>query len=217
VIFDERVRRDVRILWEFSVVDSGAVRADLLLVLGSHDLRVADRAAELYLGERAAPSIIVTGGSGKITRLRWNRPEAEIYADRLMRLGVPGEVVLREPRAANTGENVVFARELAREAGLRTDSGIIVCKPYTGRRALAVARLKWPEPTWSVRPPAIPLWEYPSDDVPLAEMVNLLVGDVQRLRVYPPLGFQAPVEVPEHVWAAYGRLVAAGFDQFVIR
>src|SRR5215471_20025935 len=47
-------RSDIVTLWNFHVMDSGTVAADTLLVLGSHDLRVADRAAELYLDERAA-------------------------------------------------------------------------------------------------------------------------------------------------------------------
>ena len=43
-----------------------------------------------------------------------------------------------------------------------------------------------------------------------------MVGDLQRLRVYAEKGFQAPVEVPDEIWAAYERLVAAGYDQYVI-
>ena len=43
-----------------------------------------------------------------------------------------------------------------------------------------------------------------------------MVGDLQRLRVYAGR-FQAPVEVPEPVWAAYERLAGAGCDRYVIR
>ena len=57
------------------------------------------------------------------------------------------------------------------------------------------------------------LEEYGCDEATL----NLMVGDLQRLRVYAEKGFQAPVDVPEDVWAAYERLAAAGYDTYVIR
>ncbi len=85
------------------------------------------------------------------------------------------------------------------------------------RRSLAVALKRWPEVTWYTRPPQISLREYPTTDVPLDRMINLMVGDLQRFKVYAEKGFQAPVDVPSMVWDAYGRLVAAGFDQFVIK
>ena len=56
------------------------------------------------------------------------------------------------------------------------------------------------------------LEEYGTDDTTIA----LMVGDLQRLRVYAEKGFQAPLEVPDDIWAANERLVAAGYDQYVI-
>jgi hypothetical protein len=56
------------------------------------------------------------------------------------------------------------------------------------------------------------LEEYGADDT----SVSLMVGDLQRLRVYAEKGFQAPVEVPDEIWSAYERLVAAGYDQYMI-
>ncbi|MEN3536101.1 YdcF family protein [Microbispora sp. ZYX-F-249] len=210
------IRKDVEILWGFHVVDSGPVEADVLLVLGSHDLRAAERAAELFVRERCAPVVITTGGAGKVTGTEWTRAEAEVYAERLVALGVPEDAILVEPRARNTGDNFDLSRELAAEKGLRVTSGVIVSKPYMARRSLAVALMKWPEPTWFTRPPQIPLRDYPSDEVPLTRMINLMVGDLQRLRVYADRGFQAPVDIPGDVWAAYERLVGAGYDEFLI-
>ena len=56
------------------------------------------------------------------------------------------------------------------------------------------------------------LEEYGTDDTTIA----LMVGDLQRLRVYAEKGFQAHVEVPDDIWSAYERLVAVGYDQYVI-
>ena len=50
----------------------------------------------------------------------------------------------------------------------------------------------------------------------MTEVLHLMVGDLQRLRVYSGR-FQAPVEVPDSIWLAYERLAADGYDRFVIR
>jgi len=44
----------------------------------------------------------------------------------------------------------------------------------------------------------------------------VLVGDVQRVRVYPELGFQIPQPMPDEVWAAWEELVARGFTHHLV-
>ena len=84
-------------------------------------------------------------------------------------------------------------------------------------RTWATASMQWPEVTWSVNAPPIPFAEYPTADAPIKQEIHLMVGDLQRLSVYAEKGYQVPVSVPDDVWAAYDRLVAAGFDSQVIR
>lgn len=209
-------RVDVESLWEFHVLDSGPVKADIILALGSHDLRVADHAGELFRSG-AAPLVVVTGGAGKVTGKVWSRSEAALYAERISALGVPDESLILEDLSTNSSENFSFSRGLLADKGIDLRSGIIVSKPYMARRALATAHMHWSELTWFARPPLMNVWDYPTSDVPLDRMINLMVGDLQRLRVYAEKGFQAPVDVPEDVWSAYERLAARGFDQFVIK
>ena len=40
-----------------------------------------------------------------------------------------------------------------------------------------------------------------------------MVGDLQRIRIYPEKGFQIPQDIPDEVWAAYERLVGWGFTR----
>ena len=54
--------------------------------------------------------------------------------------------------------------------------------------------------------------EVPSTD----EVINILVGDLHRIRVYPEKGFQIPQEIPEEVWSAFESLVAAGYDKRLV-
>ena len=213
----EEILRDAELLYRFHA-DCGEApeKADLLLAAGSHDLRVPRHAAALFLAG-AAPWLMCTGGLGKITEGLWSEPEALLFARECGALGVPEDRLLLEDRSTNTGENFRFGRELLLRRGIPAESGIIVCKPYMSKRCLATARKNWPELRWSVSAPKIPFSEYANADCPLEQEIELMVGDLQRLRVYAELGYQVPVEVPAEVWAAYERLAADGYDRYVIR
>ena len=83
------------------------------------------------------------------------------------------------------------------------------------RRALATGRKQWPELAWSVGTPRLSFEEYFPGGPPERE-VTIMVGDVQRMRVYAERGFQTPTEIPDRVWEAWGRLRSDGFDQQLV-
>ena len=43
-----------------------------------------------------------------------------------------------------------------------------------------------------------------------------MVGDLQRIKLYPALGYQIAQEIPDEVWSAFEGLVRAGFDKYLI-
>lgn len=44
-----------------------------------------------------------------------------------------------------------------------------------------------------------------------------MVGDVQRMKLYPERGFQIVQEVPTDVWNAFEELVAKGYDKHLLK
>ena len=44
-----------------------------------------------------------------------------------------------------------------------------------------------------------------------------MVGDLQRILIYPARGFQIPQDVPEDVLDAYRQLVTAGYDKYLVK
>jgi hypothetical protein len=44
-----------------------------------------------------------------------------------------------------------------------------------------------------------------------------MVGDLQRIKIYPARGFQIEQEIPEPVWQAFEVLVRAGYDKYLIQ
>ena len=212
----DEVWRDARVLFAFlSETREETDGADLVLAMGSQDLEVADTAAEAFFARRA-DWLVCSGGFGKDTAALFRRPEGVLYGERCRALGVPEERVLVEDRAANSGENFHFSRALLEERGIVPRTGVIACKPYMARRAWATGAMQWPEVRWSVARQRVSLEEYLARGRELRPVLELMVGDLQRLRVYADR-FQAPVEVPEAVWSAYERLAALGYDRFVIR
>ena len=206
-------------LWRYHGMNQRLERADALLVLCSYDTSVAERGAQLFL-EGWAPLLIFSGGLGAITRNLWSEPEAELFARVAREMGVPGGRILVETRSTNTGENVRFTRRLLGERGLDPESFILVQKPYMERRAYATFKRYWPEKRAVVTSPQFSFEEYLKNHSNGAlsedEVVCIMVGDLQRIRLYPERGFQIPQEIPDEVWAAYEELVAAGYDKHLI-
>ena len=42
-----------------------------------------------------------------------------------------------------------------------------------------------------------------------------MVGDLQRIKIYPEKGFQIEQHIPEDVWKAFEFLVAAGYNEAI--
>jgi uncharacterized SAM-binding protein YcdF (DUF218 family) len=212
---DDRIRPLVEKLWHYHQLNHRLSPADAILVLCSHDMRVAERGADLLL-EGWAPLLIFSGGLGVITKHLWQEPEADQFARIAIARGVPAERILIENRSTNTGENVQFTRQLLAAKGIDVDRFIVVQKPYMERRSYATFRKVWPEKDPIVTSPRVTLDEYlktyTNASLTEGDVISIMVGDLQRIRVYPEKGFQIPQEIPEDVWRAYEQLVQAGYD-----
>lgn len=208
---------DARLIYDFlSFHVPSTAHADILLIPGSHDLRVADHAAALFLAGRA-DWLVCSGGFGKITEGSFLEPEARLFSKRCIARGVDPGRIIEEPEATNTGENFTLSRALLSARGIQVRRGLIVCKPYMARRALATARKQWPEPDWDVDAAPIAFQDYASPDTPYEQLIELMLGDLQRLELYAQLGFQVPTEIPDSVRQAFVRLVNDGYDRHVIK
>jgi uncharacterized SAM-binding protein YcdF (DUF218 family) len=203
-------------LWNYHHMNHTLKKADCILVLGSHDLRVAERAAQLYLQEWA-PLLIFSGGLGRLTKDIWTGTEAERFAAVALSMGVPHKAILVENRSTNTGENIKFTQKLLEEKGLSCKSFIIVQKPYMERRLYATFMKNWPGKELILTSPQVSFDEYATADIPVENFINIMVGDLQRIKEYPNRGFQEYQHIPAEVWNAYERLVELGFDQQMIK
>jgi len=208
----------IQLLWNYHLMGHKLQKADCILVLGSHDLRVAEHAADLYL-QGWADRIIFSGGLGRLTEGMWQRPEADVFAEAAMQKGVPESRIWKENRSTNTGENLRLTQKLMDEKGVDYRKFIVVQKPYMERRAYATFKKHFPDKDCLISSPPLNYQDYciPGDpEISHERVIHLIVGDLQRLWVYAEKGFQIPQEVPAEVMEAYETLIRMGYNEHLV-
>ncbi len=189
-------------IWDYMLMHHELKPADAIFIMGSNDLRVAERGAELYqLG--LAPWVICSGGNGKASM--FNRPESEVFADVLVKNGVQRAEIILESKSSNTGENITFTRALIQERYPEFKNLILVHKPYMERRAFATFEKQWPEANGVITSPELSYEGYALTEDLRARFINVMVGDLQRLKQYPALGYMTEYAIPHDV---YGKPVS---------
>ncbi|MBU1036784.1 YdcF family protein [Patescibacteria group bacterium] len=205
-----------QLIWDYHHLNHKLEKADCILALGSHDLRVAEKGAQLFL-DKYAPLLIFSGGLGNLTENTWHEPEADKFAQIAINMGIPKNKILIENKSTNTGENIKFTRELLAKHHIKTKKIIVVQKPYMERRTYATFKKVWPNKKIIITSPQISFEEYPTKEISKKDVINIIVGDLQRLKIYPSRGFQISQEIPDDVWDAYKQLVKIGYTKHLIK
>lgn len=206
----ESIRADVETLWDYHDMHHATQPTDVGVGLGSHDLGVATHTAELY-SRGMFPVVVFTGANAPTTIERFPRGEAVHYREHALTLGVPDAAILVEPTATNTSENVTATRDLLTKRGITVASLTLISRPYQQRRAYATTQKLWPEVEVICSSQALSVADYIASIGDPDRVINMLVGDTQRITVYADAGYAIPQDVPSHVQTAYERLVAAGY------
>jgi len=209
----------VKTVWEYHIMEHKLVKSDAIMVLGTHDISLAKRGAELFLSGYG-DYLIFTGGvihPPEVFGTKEPISEADAFAAVALELGVPRNKIIIENLAKNTGENFSKTKEILDSLKLDFSSFILVQKPYMERRTFATAKVQWPDSEFIVTSPKITLDDYLHSDIPTDRFVNTMVGDLQRIKIYPKLGFQIEQVIPEEVWKAYEFLVTSGYTERLVK
>ena len=212
-------------VWDYLLMRQPLEPCDGVLCLCSHDTRVAEHAASCFL-RGTGKWLLFSGGHGTGPHSGrnlhgWTDPEADIFARIAIDMGVPESHIFVENRSANSGENIRFSQALLEEKEQHPTSILVVQKPFMERRAWATFEKQWqePRPTIFLTSPDISFKDYPMEGLSREAIVNVMVGDLQRIREYtiPPREYQIPQTIPDDVWRAYENLVTAGFTWNLIQ
>lgn len=206
-----------KIILEYMKLNMPLEKCDVILGLGCLDTRVAVRASQLML-DGYGDLLVLSGGYGKITKDFNSKAEAEVFEDVALKMGVDKQKILLETYASNTGENILFTQNLLESKGFRPKSILIATKTYMERRVYATFKKQWRSDNVKllITSPQIPYDKLYGNDIPKNLFLNIMVGDLQRIREFPKRGFQIEQEIPESVWQAYEALVSEGYNRHLL-
>ena len=194
------------ILWDYMSSFRSVAQCDAIVVCCSYDLRVCDYACSL-IESNIAQTLVLSGKSGNWTRDLWDQPESHVFRDRAIRNGLSDDCIILEDRAGNFGENVRFSRDLLASPCTVT----FLTKPAAVLRLKLTTEAQWPDIEAHVSCPPIKFPEEVCNLIGVLGVINEMVGDVQRIRQYPKLGYQVPHALPSQVVDAWDYLIARGF------
>jgi uncharacterized SAM-binding protein YcdF (DUF218 family) len=210
VVLPQVIRSDVEVLWEYHNMGHTLRPCDAGIGLGSHDLGVAIIATDLF-HQGMFPHLVFSGANAPTTIERFPQGEAVAYREYAIEHGVPAEAILIDTVAANTAQNIDFTRALLEGQGIPVDSVLLMSRPYQQRRAFATCKKRWPEVDVICYSRPLSLDDYVASIGDTRKVVDMLVGDTQRIEVYAERGFAIAQHVPADVREAFKRLVSAGY------
>ncbi|MDI3390000.1 YdcF family protein [Streptomyces sp. B-S-A8] len=210
----ESQRQAAQLIWDYHHMGHDLHACDAAVALGCNDLGVSTYSANLYK-TGLFPTLVFTGGNSSATSDVFPRGEAVHFREHALTLGVPDQAMLLEPKAANTGQNIAFARDALAAAGSRPRSVLLITMPYMERRAFATCQKQWPDVEVICTSDPLSLDAYLKGMGDEKTVISMMVGDLQRVIEYPALGFAISQPVPEDVRAAYELLVHDGFTAYL--
>jgi uncharacterized SAM-binding protein YcdF (DUF218 family) len=189
----------IKTAYPFLAISEPPQKSDLILGLGSFDLRVAFQCWQLY-NSGFATTLLFSGGAGAGSG-NLNEPEALAYKRAVLATNptVAEQHILTEPDSTNTGENFMYSKRLLQKAG--KFNGIkkilLVTTPARQRRAWLAAKKHWPG-LEIVNAPQQKLYEqdkayYHEHE---QDLDKLIIGELYRIRTYPEKGFIVKGELP---------------------
>jgi uncharacterized SAM-binding protein YcdF (DUF218 family) len=211
----------VDIVWDYMHMHHPLKQADCIFILGSIDTRVANHAASLYHAGYA-PTIAISGdGTKHETTLLSNQYKGQTEATVLTQVckdaGVPESAIVIEDKANNTGQNFEFITPVLKNAGISLDTIIAVQKPYMERRTYATGKIWWPDIELIVSSPQGTFSEYVADAFDPDVVINIMLGDLQRIKEYPALGYQIHQDIPAAVLDAFTYLTGLGYTKHLLK
>lgn len=217
---DAYIREQLLPIWDYMHMNMELSRADCIVGFGCYNDDIATRCAELY-HQGWAPKVLFTGGLGRNTLGLWTETEAARFGRIAREQGVPEKDLILEDKASNSAENILFTQRKLAELGLPHEKIIAVHKPFMERRLYAALKVYWPEVEAVLTSPQLDLDEYIRNSVAqgLSEqtVIDVIVGDFQRIEVYAEKGYQIPQFIPPRVRRCFDALVAAGCTSELVR
>lgn len=216
---EQNVYNNLKVIWDYMHMNMQLENSDCIIGFGNYNDDIALRSAELYQ-QGYSTRILFTGGLGRNTNDLWTGSEAERFAKIAISQGVPQQDIIIENKSTNTAENIIFTKQIFCKLSMNINKIIVVHQPFMERRIYAALKVYWPEITALITSPQLTISEYIKNSVAQGldekTVIDVIVGDFQRIDVYADRGYQIPQFVPQHVYDAYNVLVEMGYTSQLV-
>ncbi|HVX57150.1 MAG TPA: YdcF family protein, partial [Candidatus Saccharimonadales bacterium] len=150
------------------------------------------------------------------TAKEFPRGEAVDYREIAIEHGVPADQVLTETQSTTTVENFLLTRKLLDSRGVQVDSILVTCRTYQQRSAYAHGCKLWPQVDILCSAEPTPLDQYVRQIGSAKRVIDMMVGDLQRLVLTEVVGEAIHQDVPADVLQDYRNLKTAGYTDRII-
>jgi len=216
--YEKEIINALQEIWNYMRLDQSLEKCDLIMGCGCSNLEIPIKCAKLYK-EGYAKKILFTGGLGKITKNFFNKSEAEIYKDIAIKQGVNEKDILIETKSKNTVENFKFSSNILKNNNIKSDKILIVHGSLSQRRTLSCAKAVLKDKTFLITSPDITFEDFLNklkENKHAIDTISTIVGNIQRLIIYPQFGWQQETKVPENIINAYYLLKELGFSKYIL-
>lgn len=211
----------LKIVWDYMVLNIPIKPCDLIMGCGSKSLITPVYCSELWK-QGYGKKILFSGGFGKITHHLFEKPEAKKYQEIAIKLGIPKDAIIIEDKSTNTGDNFKFSIKLLEKKKVSYESILIVHNNFSQRRTLNTAKANLKGKEILITSPKKTFEQFKTElqektQEVQQQIISVIVGDIQRIIIFPQFGWQVEDEVPEEVRWVYQKLKQMGYDTYVYK
>lgn len=212
---------DLKEIWNYMNLNQVIKKCDLIVGCGCTNRDIPKLCSRLYK-EGFAKEIAFTGGYGKVTKNINSKTEAEIFRDIAIEQGVSPNDIYLDTKSRNTKENFINLQEIIKNNDLNVNSILIVHNAMYERRTYNTAKKILKDKEIMITSNKTTFDDYfinlknkSYDEI--HTIIAIHTSNIQRMIIYPCLGFQIEDEVPEKLINVYYHLKSLGYDDFIIK
>lgn len=216
--YEKEIINALQEIWNYMRLNQSLEKCDLIMGCGCSNLEIPIKCAQLYK-EGYAKKILFTGGLGKITKNTFNKSEAEIYKDIAIKQGVDEKDILIETKSKNTVENFKFSFNILKKNNIKAHKILIVHGLLAQKRTLSCAKAILKDQDFLITSPDTSFEEFLEKlkgNKQAIDTISTIVGNIQRLIIYPQFGWQKETEVPKNIINIYYFLKELGFSKYIL-
>ncbi len=213
----EEIIKSLKVIWNYMNLNQKITKCDIIIGCGCTNLEIPTKCAQLY-HEGYAPKILFVGGYGKITKNAFKKPEALLFKEIALKEGVNKKDIYVETKSTNTGDNFKNALKIIKKYNLKANKVLIVHNKFNERRTISCAKTILKDKELYITSPDSTFKEFIKklESKNISDVISNIVGDIERIMVYPEFGWQVKNKVPKSVLNAYNYLISLGFTKFLI-